>query len=316
LSKVLGGLLVTHHRLWWADWHCKAISALPYLFPILCLSSRSLNTGSKSHGCVLPPPIVSTPSLGSNHTTVPYGNKWRRRRCLHGTMSPSLLFTYCFQDIDLNCTSSSLAPHEVVSPVVCHCTALSSTTTKSELWAIHRQLRDFHLLRKKDFNMNSVCCFLFAKNRQFNPMHNRSKIDPNLIFCHLPFATLVACRVRTIWATQQSKQSYESLSGLVIPLGNAGLKSTSSLIPKKNLNISYLQAVQAVQAAEELFTYFLCVLVEDIWERILVQVRFSICLLKSFPQASEQELKSYGILCWCFVGQRDRESLDDFTDIY
>jgi hypothetical protein len=91
-----------------------------------------------------------------------------------------------------------------------------------------------------------------------------------------------------------------SLSGLFIPLGNAGLKSTSSLIPKKNLNISYLQAVQAVQAvqaAEELFTYFLCVLVEDIWERILVHVRFSICLLKSFPQASEQELKSYGILC-------------------
>jgi hypothetical protein len=92
-----------------------------------------------------------------------------------------------------------------------------------------------------------------------------------------------------------------SLSGLFIPLGNAGLKSTSSLIPKKNLNISYLQAVQqavqAVQAAEELFTYFLCFLVEDRWERILVQVRFSICLLKSFPQASEQELKSYGILC-------------------
>jgi hypothetical protein len=88
-----------------------------------------------------------------------------------------------------------------------------------------------------------------------------------------------------------------SLSGLFISLGNAGLKSTSSLIPKKTLNISYLQAVHAVQAVEELFTYFLCVLVEDIWERILVQVRFSICLLKSFPQASEQELKSYGILC-------------------
>jgi hypothetical protein len=163
LSRVLGGLLVTHHRLWWADWHYKAISALPYLFPILCLSSRSLNTGSKSHGCLFPPPIVRTPSLGSNPTTVPYGNKWRRRRCLHGTMSPSLLFTYCFQDIDLNCTSSSLKPHKVVSPVVCHCTALSSTTTKSELWAIHRQLRDFHLLRKKDLNMNSVCCFLFCE---------------------------------------------------------------------------------------------------------------------------------------------------------
>jgi hypothetical protein len=209
LSRVLGGLLVTHHRLWWADWHCKAISALPYLFPTLCLSSRSLNKGSKSHGCLFPPPIVSTPSLGSNLTTVPYGNKWRGRRCLHGTMSPSLLFAYCFQDIDLNCTSSSLKPHKVVSPVVCHCTALSSTTTKSELWAIHRQLRDFHLLRKKELNMNSICCFLFCKNCLFNPMHNRSKVDPDLIFCHLPFATLVACRVRTIWATQQRKQSYD-----------------------------------------------------------------------------------------------------------
>ncbi len=61
--------------------------------------------------------------------------------------------------------------------------------------------------RNSTWTLFAASCF--AKNCLFNPMHNRSKVDPDLIFCHLPFATLVACRVRTIWATQQRKQSYD-----------------------------------------------------------------------------------------------------------